>query len=692
MSKHADRAYGYLAIDREKRQSGWLIPACRLAVCLAVLAARPLSAAFTIELSAVPAQIPADGLSETTVTAEVREDGSLVSGGVTVQFETTQGSLLDMAGQGRSGTSLPVPVQGGRAKVLLRSTTFETTTLVTAFLAGQPNSRSDRIEIAFGSQKTGGPEYDNIIRVKGDYIWYGPEPTVQIMEIIGNGVVSYQGVEVHANLIQIDLQDYLLLAKDYHHGVTLATSGPPYAEKELDDSATPPYRGEALAMDLRAQIGAIFSAQLGETIYFAGRGLARGEDRPPSPGLFDLFELDEVKIWIEAKGAAIYPYEKIRFDRAKFFLNGTKVFSLPYYFESLGYSAQLGPAITQVVNYSTQDGLIVDFPWYFDVGDRHTNEFRLTRGIRTGLFGRTTGFQLAFNHHSDLKGDKGAWDFTVDDILGGFGVQYARQQRFGPQTFSTLSLAWPRHSDFYSNGTLYTPVGPGNVSVNLNVDYLNGFTNLDSGLSANSNMVWQSNPVQMGSGLSFTGSLGAGYSHSVSDRDFWRQSAAMSLTRRPWRIGQGGTLQPYMGVRLSNTVNGNQEVAYTFNTTWRDQISNSMSWSLGYTFDTAWNSQFSVPDRHVLTANWQLYRQGMWTGYAYGNYNLVDRSLSASALVDYTFAKHWGLAGQTLYQSSNAGSFSESEVWFYRLIGARELSLRYSIERSRLFFEIDNHF
>jgi len=681
-----------MAIAPGNRQSGRLTPALGLAVWLAVLAVRPVTAAFTIELHATPEQIPADGLSETTVTAEVREDGSLAASGVTVQFETTQGSFIDLAGSGRSDTTLQVPVQGGRAKVLLRSTTFETTTLVTARLVGQATGRIDRLEIVFGTKAGPSQTYDNIIRIKGDYIWYGPEPAVQIMEIVGNAVVSYQGVEVRANLIQLDLQEYLLLAKDYHHGVVLANGPPPYDDKELNDSSKAPYRGEALAMDMRSPAGAIFSAQLGETIFFAGRELTRGEDRQPSPGLFDLFELDDVKIWIEAKGASVYPYEKIRFDRAKFFLNGTKVFSLPYYFETLGYQAQLGPAITQVVNYSTQDGLIVDFPWYFNVGDRHTNEFRLTRGIRTGLFGRTTGFQLSYNHHADLPGDRGEWDFTIDDLLGGFGMQYARQERFGPSTFSTFSVAWPRHSDIYSNATLYAPAGPGNISVNLNVDYLNGTNGFTSGLSANSNLVWQSSPVDVGGNLSLTGSLGAGYSHSVTENNYWRQSASMSLTRSPWRFGQAATLQPYMGVRFSNTVNGNQEVAYTFNTTWRHQISNSMSWSLGYTFDTAWNSQFKVPDRHVLTANWQLYSQGMWSGYAYGNYNLVDNSLSASALLDYTFAKHWGFAGQSLYQSSNAGSFSESEVWFYRILGARELSLRYSIERSRLFFEIDNHF
>ncbi|NUP99018.1 MAG: hypothetical protein HUU35_04080 [Armatimonadetes bacterium] len=666
-------------------------PARYLAAAILLLTA-PLPAAVTVELLAQPQQIPANGLSESNITARVMEDGSLVPNGRIVRLSASQGTLRPVGG-GTPGQAVDIPVQGGLARALLQSTTFETTSLVTALVIGEGGNVADQIEVVFGTGVVQTRSFDNIIRVKGDYLWYGPEPSVQVMEIIGNAQVSYQGVEVRANLIQIDLQEYLLLAKDLHQGVTLATEPPPYEPSELEDASKPPYVGDALAWDLRSMSGALFSSQLGQAIWFSSRELGRQPDRAVTGGMFDLFDLDETKIRVEARSAAIYPFEKIRFDQARFYVNGAKIFSLPYYFETLGYNAQLGPALAQVVNYSTQDGLIVDFPYYFGVGDRHTNEFRLTRGVRTGLFGRTTGFQFSYRHHADLQGDKGDWDFVVDDIFGTFGVQYNRQQRFGPYTFGSLSLAWPRHSNFYSNTSLYTPAGPGNVSINVNLDYLDGFSSFDTGISANSNVVWQSNPVAMRSVDSyFSGSVGLGYSRSTADTNTFTQSMALSLTKNPWRFGPDALLQPYMGLRFQNTVDGNKEVAYTFNATYRQQLGRTMSASLGYTFDTAWNSEFSVPTRHSLTGNWQLYREGLWTGYAYGSYNLHDRSLSLSALLDYSLTKHWGIAGQTLYQQSSVGSYGESEVWVYRVLGARELRLRYSFERSRLFFEIDNSF
>lgn len=667
------------------------------AACLAAalwLSVSAASAATTIQLSASPSRVPADGLSEITLQAVVRRDGTLVASGLRVLFSTQQGTLSPLGGGQAPGQSLEVEVQSGFAKCLLRATTFEATAIVTAFVVGEPGRVVDQVEVGFGARTGPAAVYDNLIRIRGDYLWYGPEPTFQIMEIIGNAVVTYQGVEVRANRIQLDLQDYLLLARSFQpRGVIVANSPPPYEDQDLENGDQPPYSGEALAMDIRTQTGAVFSAHLGQTIFFSGRALVRQQDRPITPGMFDLFDLEGAKVWIEAKSAAVYPYQKIRFDHARFFVNGAKLFSMPYYFESLGYEARLGPAIMQVINYSSQDGFIVDFPYYFDVGDRHTNEFRLTRGVRTGIFGRTTGFQLSYAHHTDLKGDKGEFDFVFDDMLGRFGVQYHRQQRFGPYTFGTISLDWPRHDNFYTNTTFYTPAGPGNISVTSNIDWLNAFGTFGSGISASSNAVWMSQPVRLSAiDSSLTGSLGLGYSHTIGARDLHRQSASLTLTKNPWQLGRAGSIQPYMGVRFQNTVDGSQEVGYTFNTTYRQQMGRSMAFSLGYTYDTIWNSDFKIPDRQTLTANWNLYTEHLWTGYAYGNWSLNDNSLSLSALLDYAFSRHYGMAGQTLYQTSSFGSFSESEVWLYRTFGARELRLRYSFDESRLFVEVDNSF
>lgn len=656
---------------------------------LPLLVLSPAPGAITVSLAASPDRVPADGASLITVTAEVRENGNLMPSGVNVRFSTTAGDLFDVGGAGAPAQTLLVAVQSGYARCLLRATTYDTRVLITAAV-DRPDGRLDRIEVSFGRLEGPAETYDNIIKVRGDLIEYAPDGAYQVMEVIGNGAVSYQGVEIRAGKIQIDLQDYLLIARDYLREVTIGTRPPPYDAEALADSSKPPYGGEKLILDLRTFNGAIYSAQRGETVLFNGRFLSRAKDRPLAPGTFDLFDLSEVKIWIRARFAAIYPYEKIRFDRVRFFVNDQQVMSLAYHFEPLGYQAMAGPAFTQVVNYSTQDGWILDLPYYFDVGDRHTNEFRLTRGVRSGLFGRERGLQLVYHHHTDLKGDKGSYDFLIDEIGKNFGLQYSRQQRFDPYTYGTLSLAWPRHSNFFSNASLYTPAGPGNVSMSLNVDYLTGF---GSGFSANTNVVWTSRPVRLPAiDSSLTGSIGANYSHSVGGFDFYRQNASLSLSRTPWYIGRTATLQPYGGIRFANTIDGAKEVAFTFNTVFRQQLGSSMNYSLGYTFDTAYNTEFSLPDRHLLTFNWGLYREGAWNGYAFANYNLADTTFSASLLVDYSLTRHWGVEAQTIYQSSRAGSFSESELWLYRILGARELRLRYSLERGRIFFEIDNSF
>lgn len=654
---------------------------------MAVLgAALPSGAAVTISLQATPDRAPADGSSLLTITAEVRENGKLVTSGYDVRFQTSAGALLNVGGEGVPGDTLLVAVQSGFARCLLRATTYATNVLVTAAV-DQAGGRLDRVEVSFGAEAGPRTTQDQIVRVSGNYLAYAPAGGYQVMEIVGNGQVSYRGIVIRAAKIHIDLQDYLVIARDFR-GATISTREPPYSKTDLADSSKPPYEGEKLIFDLRSMQGAIYSAYRGETVLFGGRTLSRMPDRQLAPGTFDLFDLRDVEFWIRAKRASIYPYEKIRFDHARFYLNDVKVMSLGVHFEPLGYQALSGPALSQVINYSTQDGWIIDLPYYFSVGDRHTNEFRLTRGVRSGLFGRDTGLQVSYGHHTDLKNDKGSFDFVIDQLGKKFGIQYQRQQRYDPYTYGTLSLQWPEHHNFFSNASLYMPAGPGNISMTANVDYLTGF---GAGFSNNFNAVWQPRAVPLRSLESqLTASLGTSYSHSAGGGDFYRQSATLSVSRNPWRFMPGAALQPYAGVRFSNTWDGNKEAAFTFNTSWRQQVGQSQNLSLGYTFDTAWNSDYSVANRHLFTFNWNLYQQDAWNGYAFANYNLVDRSLSASLLLDYTFARDWGVEAQTVYQSSPAGSFGETEFWLYRVLGARELRLRYSLERGRLFFEVDN--
>lgn len=658
-----------------------------VAVCLLAVAAR---GGVTIDLHAVPETIPADGISTATITASVRDGDSPASSGEVV-FTANAGGLMPVGAGGVPQLTLIVPIEAGTARCLLQASSYPTEVQILASTNGLPQQAAGRIAVWVGDKPEQERVGDRIIRVSGDQLSYAPETDVQVMEVFGNGEVRYRGLVIRANYFQIDLQNYSLLARDFANGVTIALDDPPYTAEALADGSRPPYTGVTLGLGLMDLYGAIFNPLRGETIVFSGPGLARQPDVEMPTDSWEPYDLSDVQIWVVAKRAAIYPHEKIRFEHAKFQVNGTTVLSQPYYFEYLGWNASSGPAISQVVNYSTQDGWIVDLPYYFDVSDYSTNEFRLTRGVSTGLFGRRSGFQLSYNHHADLPNYQGQWDFTVDELGRDFGVRYDRQQRFGPASFGTLSLAWPQHRNFYSNATLYTPVGPGNLSASVNVDYLTGFA---SGLSSNGSLVWQSNSVPLGfADMRFSTSLGASYSRSVLGTERWRQTVSLNFTKKPWYLfNQTGRFAPYIGIRFNNVINAEQEVALTFNATYYQQLGSYMSTSLGYTFDKMWSSRFSVEDRHMLSLNWMLSKDNRLSGYASAVYNLGDSSLSASVLLDWLFTDHLGLLGQTVYQSSSSYSYGESEIWLYRVLGARELRLRYAVETGRLFFEIDNRY
>lgn len=668
-----------------KRSAASWLPS--LAFCLWAL---PLRAAVSIDLHASPETIPADGISQATITATVRDGDSTASTG-SVVFSANAGGLTPVGGGGVPQLTLVVPIENGTARCLLQATTFPTEVQIIATTSGLSGSASGRVALWIGERQQQERTADRIIRVTGETIAYAPETDVQVMEVFGNAEVRYRGIIIRANYFQIDLQSYSLLARDFANGVTIGLEEPPYTVEQLADGTKPPYGGVTLGLGLLDLYGAVFNPLRGETIIFSGPTLVRQPDIEMPVDSWEAYDLSEVRVWVRARRAAIYPHDKIRFDHAKFQVDGVTVLSQPYYFEYLGWSATSGPAISQVINYSTQDGWIVDLPYYFEVGDRHTNEFRLTRGVSTGLFGRRSGFQLGYSHHTDLPDNRGQFEFAIDELGPDFGLRYDLQQRFGPSTFGTLSLAWPQHRNFYSSATLYTPVGPGNLSASLNVDYLTGFS---AGLTSNANLVWQSNSTPLGfADLRFSTSLGAGYSRSILGNERWRQSISLNLTKRPWYFfGQSGRFAPYLGLRLHNVINGEQELALTFNATYYQQLGSTMHTSLGYTFDKTWSSRYNLRDRHLLSFNWMLNKDDRLTGYAFANYNLADATLSASMLLEWLFTDHLGVLGQTVYQSSAAGSFSETELWLYRVLGARELRLRYAVETGRLFFEIDNRY
>ena len=659
-----------------------------LVFCTAL--SRAGAATLTIDLNASPRRAAPDGASTVTLTATVRSGVSLAGDGIPVQFTASVPNLLPYGTVGASSLNLTVNTNGGMARCQLRATLYETSVAITAEIMN-PVAVA-QCEVSFGSGPAANESVDNIVRVSGTYIDYYPEAAFQVMEVVGDGVVTYQGVEIHAPRIEIDLQDYLLIARNsMPDDVTIARGPPPYPQKKSDPDG-PPWVGDELAVDLRSFAGAIFRTRTAQTTQFGTRSLRRAKPKELPPGTFDmpLEGLDKAKIYVRCKHALIYPNQKIRFDRPNFYVNDQKVMSLPYYFESLGGGSSNAPSLSQMVSYSSQDGLIVDIPYYFDVTDRETNELRLSRGTQEGVYGRSTGFQVLYSHHADLKQDKGTYDFTLDELGLKTGVEYDRTQRFDPNNSMNLSIAWPEHSNFYSTLNINSRVGPGTLNTMANVNAQQG---AGGGPSGNANLVWQSNPWAiraLGSNVSLA--VGGGYNYALGGLSTVQETASLSLDHKPWKPIKGATVTPSAGLRYENSGGAGNETAFEFNANWRQDLNKAMSVSMGYTFDKTWNSRLKVPDSHLFNFNWTLQGNARWRGYLFGNYELLSRSLTASALLDYLFTTHWGVQAQSVYQSSPASSYRESELWLYRLIGSRELRLRYTLEERRVYVEVDNQF
>ncbi len=662
-----------------------------------LLALAGAAQARSIDLVARPTRVPADGVSTITISAIVRDGAALVSDSVAVLFTTTAGELTEFGGGGLGGQQMLVQTQGGRAQVQIRATTYETTALIMASLRDGGATATAQTTVVFGTQAVESIQFEDILKVSAAYLAYHPDASLMTMECLGDVEVSYQGVEIRAPRMQIYVGDEMLVARDFQGRISVGVGPPPYPEpKEGEEAPTgPPYFGDALLFDLRTMNGALYSTRSGVTQFFAGRTLQPMEPMELPPDSFDMIDIATEGIVIRSKKALIYPNEKIRFDQPQFYAAGKRMFSLPYYFEPLGYYASgglpAGPAgFSQYISYSSQDGLIVNFPYYFNMSDLATNEITLARGGRSGVFSRETGWQVYYRHYAELPYNTGDWSFTVDRIGKQFGLSYTRDQRFGQSTYTSLAVTWPEHRNLYSNANLYTRLGPGSLNLTANLDNLAG---PGGGIYHNTNVVWQSNPLRVPAlgGSRFAMALGAGYSHAVGGRDYWRQSASLTWDHTPWRVNRGGMIFPYAGLRFSNTLHGNREIALTFNTSYRQELPGGMSLGLGYTFDKSWNTLYNLPDRHLLSLDWQLL-SSKWRSYIYGSYSIRDTAVSASALVDYSLSKHWGLQAQTVWQTSNYGSFSETEFWVYRLLGGREIRLRYNIERQRIYFEIDNAF
>lgn len=378
--------------------------------------------AGSIQLSANPSSIAADGKSFTTITAEVRDlDGKPAPDGTEIRFTASLGEVEE--------TGI---VQTGTARVKLTSSNLPGASTVTAtWIDGQAVSR---MNVVFGSVVTiNGPEYIDV--TASDYLAYSVDH--RVLEAIGNVKLRYRTIELEAESVQVDLDKFRITAK-----------GEGRTKPVRLISKTGVTEASMFTCDLSGSQGLMLSAERGKVqkVGISGAGWELGADQAfYMPQDFDFTDISDSGVLVKANQATIFPNEKIQFHRTNVYVNGKRMLTLPLYVLSLTGYQENGE---QYVGYST-GGITLNLPFYYSLSPRSTGAMLVRHGLPTGWgqYSQTPGWFIDLRQKYKTNTSEGM--LTLNQITNDWGAQLSHSQRFAGNTNAYVFLDYPLHKSLY---------------------------------------------------------------------------------------------------------------------------------------------------------------------------------------------------------------------------------------------------
>ena len=271
---------------------------------------------YSLWLRANPQAIVADGRSETTVSAEVRDaSGRPAPDGTVVDFTTSLGTV-----QRSEHTT------AGVARVRLHSDTTVGTALVSAVVA--TGNVVAQLKVDF--LEPGTEMFDESFMSVSSKNYLGYDVGSRTVDAAGGVKIYHRGLYITAEEAQIDLRRNIIRAKGKLGGENVVMRR---GDKRIAASG--------VYYDFSAMTGVILTPPEDG----AGRMLFRGRDlhvepneEPDKLATFDFTPASESTMFIRARSILIRPGEEIKFKRASFYLEGDKVLSVPLHVESVSYT------------------------------------------------------------------------------------------------------------------------------------------------------------------------------------------------------------------------------------------------------------------------------------------------------------------------------------------------------------------
>lgn len=685
--------------------------ALRFPLVAAFAAAAALAAAgtYTIRLTPFPTAEVADGHSQIVVSAQVLLDGRSVPDGTQVVFESNLGSFRESV----------VGTIGGVARATLVSGGVPGTAHIKATVSvGDASGSTCDIEFVKSREELSIARETLELTSTGSLVFAGDSRVIEGVAPDRGVTVRYRDLEIHADVVQVNLGDFSLkakkavvrrgrrtttyesfalnLSKRTGFGLTnIATTRP--------DSLSVYPGGVAFTETSPTGEATVARSSLRFAVVAVDRDRDHLPETPPPNDPFEMTDISNAPSSVGARKIVVYARREVQFHRADVYVNNARVMRFPLFVVNLNGGSG-SPMVTDDIVSVNNNQLAVNYPHYLLLKPGLTSLVRFRTGERYG---------------QGLAGSKGAFlDYELswskgDDMTGGFTYAglgrsdwdaSARQfWRFDDKTTASLQADSPAGNSLFGSGSLTRTFGPNyslilNGSQNHSLDRIKtGFADAQNyslsfdrnperihqtpfrisyGLTANSSRVVVPNVVNGKlDGLRTVGQEGQG----LTARMF---SDSINIDKASSVNGSFGATQLYGPKVIGTGLGLNGSLSYT------RRLSASTSAFVTYNYVQDGVSEL-VMGRHSLNfiGNYNL---GSTTFRATVNKGIGVERLNLSGEASYRLNSLWRVSYTHFLNDSEFGSLTEYFTVLSYRIGWREVGITWSSRSHRPGIQLMN--
>ena len=439
---------------------------------LAAGAALAAAGSYTLRLSPFPKAEVADGHSQVTISAQVFNDGRAVQDGTQVVFETNLGSYRESV----------VSTSGGWARATLITGGVPGTAHITARVLGGDSSASTcdvefvktREELTAARETIEATSTGTLVFANDIKVLEGSAPEKGV-------TIRYRDLEIHADLVQLDLNDFSLRAKKatVRHGRRTVLYDSLFLNLTTRQgyglTTYPASRPETLVPYLNGvafvETGADGGPSIAQsTMRFGMVEVGRDGNHPLATPLtedpFEMADLSASPSTVGARKAVVYARREIQFHRADIFVNNARVLKFPLFVVNLNGNTA-SPLVTDEILSVNDNQIALNYPHYLSLKPGMTSLLRFRTGERygqglSGSRGAFLDYELSWSKGDDMQGG-----FTFGGVGRNDWVTSLRQfYRMNDRTTASMQIDSPSGKSLFGSASLTHNLGNFNLALN----------------------------------------------------------------------------------------------------------------------------------------------------------------------------------------------------------------------------------